>query len=116
MACVSCCSDRQKQLQKSCRDFGPRAESGRLWIQRNWQGLHTTQDQPTPPAQLIGGGCELQSGRSLQQHVDRDLSFQTGQRCAEAEVNAQSEGKVLVWVAGEVEPVRIGKLSLVAIG
>ena len=42
------------------------------------------------------GFLEMQSGKPVEQHFERDLQFQPRQRCADAEMDAGAEGKVFL--------------------
>src|ERR1051325_8834658 len=53
-----------------------------------------------------GLGHDAYLRQSGGQRVERDLGFEARERRAEAVVNADAEGQVLVDVSGEIEPIR----------
>lgn len=52
----------------------------------------------------------------VQQYLHADARFETRERRSQAEVDAKPEGDVSIGVAAHIEPIRVGKYALVAIG
>ena len=60
------------------------------------------QDESPPPAQRLRRDAEPESRSPPQESGDRDLPFQAGERRAQAVMDPESEGEMLVRLAGEI--------------
>src|SRR5262245_33052700 len=86
-------------------------------------GESAREDRQRLPAANGGGGRQPGAGEidvplrePLQDLLERDAPFQTGERRAEAKVDAVAEGEVLEDLAVDVEAVALGEAAVVAIG
>src|SRR5918994_298590 len=81
------------------------------------QPLQSAQKHPPPPAQGFGRHRQTPAREATQEGFHGYLSFHPGEWRPQAMVHAApSEGEVPVWVAGELQRVRVLEMVLVVVG
>ena len=58
---------------------------------------------------------QMQFWEALQHLTQRDLHLKTCQWCANTEMNAVAKGEVMVRLASNIKPLRVGKLAFIVI-